>query len=337
MTAPLSTISFLINTRIQIARTCGIDVETVLQRAGVTESLLQQPWGRVSLAQENAIWRELVAITHDPAIGLKLGQYFQLPGFGLVGYILMNTHTAGQGMKRFARYKPLLTNTSITDIDQTPERLLLTERPVGEWQPERRCMFDFIASSLMTLQRNLGNRRAIPSLTQMRFPFPEPNDLTPYRDILGDIEFIFGDTVFQAHFAGDFNTVAVLGASPEMLAAFEQQAEALMAKYGDADLTNRVRQEILRSLRQDAPTVQAIAHKLMMSARNLQLKLKEEQTSFKTLLDEVRRDLAIEYLEAGQLNISEIACLLGFSEVSAFSRRFKKWTGQSPSAFQRQS
>ncbi|NEO84060.1 MAG: AraC family transcriptional regulator [Spirulina sp. SIO3F2] len=336
MTGSLSTIAFLIHTRIQIARTCGIDVETVLQRAGVTESFLRQPLARVSLEQDNAIWRGLVAVTGDAAIGLKLGQYFQLPGFGIVGYILMNTKTVAQGMKLFAHYKPLLTNVCITELHQTPEHLLLTERLVGRWQPELRCMFDFIAASMVSIHRNLGKNRGVPQLTQIQFPFPEPEDLSPYQTILGEVPLAFNADALHVHFAGDFNEVAVLGSSPEMLAAFEQQAQGLMTRYSNSNLSDRVRQEILQYLRCETPTLRDIAQQLTMSVRSLQQKLKAENTSFKVLLDEVRRDLAIEYLEAGQLNKSEIACLLGFSEVSAFSRVFKRWTGRSPSDYQKQ-
>ena len=73
-----------------------------------------------------------------------------------------------------------------------------------------------------------------------------------------------------------------------------------------------------------------VAEALFMSPRNLQRKLEAEGTTFKTLLTEIRRDLALKYIQDTELTLTEISFMLGFSEMSAFSRAFKQWTGKSP-------
>jgi AraC-like DNA-binding protein len=70
-----------------------------------------------------------------------------------------------------------------------------------------------------------------------------------------------------------------------------------------------------------------------MTVRNLQLKLKEEGTSFRILLDEVRKQIAIGYLKDGSESICEIALLLGFADQSAFHHAFKRWTGKTPGEY----
>ncbi len=70
-----------------------------------------------------------------------------------------------------------------------------------------------------------------------------------------------------------------------------------------------------------------------MCLRTLQRKLSEENTSYKELLDETRRELANQYLRQATLSVSEVTYLLGFSEPSNFSRAFKRWTGRTPSEF----
>ena len=343
MDSSLTIAAFLVYARIQIARSCGIDVKTVLQRVGLKERFFLQPLARLTLEQDNAIWRELVAITGDCNLGLKLGRYFRLQGFGVVGYMMMNARTIGDSLKRFCRYEPLLTNMYRTEFEEGRDHLILMEYYEGEWQPERRHTMDFIASSCVAMVEDMGDRRTVPTLVRIAFPYPQPVSLDPYHAIFGPVDFSFDNPELRVQFDGGIENVPVVGASPEMLAVFEQQADALLEKYEaehlqdslEGELCQQVRQQILQYLRRDTPTLNDIASQLTMSARNLQLKLKAEGTSFKTLLDEVRRDLAIEYLQAGKLNKSEIACMLGFSEVSAFSRVFKRWTGQSPSEFQR--
>ena len=86
-----------------------------------------------------------------------------------------------------------------------------------------------------------------------------------------------------------------------------------------------------RGLARDGePSQREIARRLGWSERTLQLRLRDEETSFAQLLDEVRAGLARMHLEDSRLAVFEVAFLLGFSEPSAFNRAFRRWTGKSP-------
>jgi AraC-like DNA-binding protein len=83
------------------------------------------------------------------------------------------------------------------------------------------------------------------------------------------------------------------------------------------------------------PKASTIAHELKVSQRTLARRLAEEQTSFAAVLDEMRCALAVRYLEDPELSISQIAWLLGFQEVAAFTHAFRRWTGKVPSMVRR--
>ena len=76
--------------------------------------------------------------------------------------------------------------------------------------------------------------------------------------------------------------------------------------------------------------VEDIARNLGMSRRTLARKLSDERLNFTEILQELRRDLAVRYLDDRKLHVSKIAWLLGFNEVSAFTHAFKRWTGKTP-------
>ena len=80
--------------------------------------------------------------------------------------------------------------------------------------------------------------------------------------------------------------------------------------------------------------VDDVARSLGMSERTLARKLADEGLNFTEILQQLRRDLAVRYLEDRKLHVSKIAWLLGFSEVSAFTHTFKRWTGKTPSQMQ---
>jgi AraC-like DNA-binding protein len=85
-----------------------------------------------------------------------------------------------------------------------------------------------------------------------------------------------------------------------------------------------------------APAMGAVAGELALSGRSLQRRLELEGTSYARIVDEARRSQAVALLSAPGVSVGEVTWLLGFSEQSAFSRAFRRWTGASPSEFRRE-
>ena len=102
-------------------------------------------------------------------------------------------------------------------------------------------------------------------------------------------------------------------------------------------LVNQVRAALIDELPNGKPSEEVIAQAVYMGARTLQRKLAGEGSSFSKLLDEVRKELAERYIEDQTRTISEVSFLLGFSESSAFSRAFRRWTGEAPSRYRSRS
>jgi len=103
-----------------------------------------------------------------------------------------------------------------------------------------------------------------------------------------------------------------------------------LAHRSRTDIVNRVKAATLDTLGDGNTTEKAVADLLQLSPRQLSRKLQSENTNFRTLLSECRRELAEQYLRDSARSLTEIAFLLGFSEASAFSRAYRRWTGMSP-------
>lgn len=104
-----------------------------------------------------------------------------------------------------------------------------------------------------------------------------------------------------------------------------------VAKLDKNNFLERVKSAIINELGSGQFSDSTIAQTLLMSQPTLQRRLEENNTLFKILVNEVRQDLADTYLNDSSLSLTEISYMLGFSEISAFSRAFKRWSGQSPS------
>jgi AraC-like DNA-binding protein len=120
--------------------------------------------------------------------------------------------------------------------------------------------------------------------------------------------------------------------SPVLSATLEQHAKRLLAELSPSrTYATRVREHLVAALQAGETSAASVAGRLRASERTLRRRLQEEGVMFSDLLADVRRELALRYLEEPGLSVDEIAFLLGFSTGSAFRRAFRRWTGKTPS------
>jgi AraC-like DNA-binding protein len=144
---------------------------------------------------------------------------------------------------------------------------------------------------------------------------------------------LFGQETLGLYF--DLNTLRdpLAGASRELAQHNDQIVMQYLEKLNRDDIVNRVRAQIVTGLSGGNFSRAAIAASVNMSASTLQVKLARAGQSFQQMLDETRHELALGYIEQSRLLITEIAFMLGFSDLSNFIRAFKRWTGKSPTEF----
>jgi len=109
--------------------------------------------------------------------------------------------------------------------------------------------------------------------------------------------------------------------------------EKLVALNVEFGFVTVVKQSILHLVKPQFPTIEQVAANLNLSVRTLQRRLTAEGVTYKLLLDELKQQLALDYLKNKELSIREIAYLLDYAEPSSFIRSFKRWTGETPKAY----
>jgi AraC-like DNA-binding protein len=109
----------------------------------------------------------------------------------------------------------------------------------------------------------------------------------------------------------------------------------MLATPGQDDWLAGLRSSVAESLCDGAPTIRTTSKRLGLSVRTLQRRLEQHDVDFRSLVAETRHELAKRYLAENTANLTEIAFLLGYSELSAFDRAFRRWTGSTPLAARR--
>jgi AraC-like DNA-binding protein len=318
------------------ARQRGIDADALARTVGISVDELRNPDGRVQIRQVQALWREIVAATGDSSIALKLGEMINPVAIGVLAYVMMHSPTLGKAFEKLCQYQDI-----VCEGVSTRGEVVRSERSGDQFVLSLHIISPDIIYPEYTLNSELSiYQSAIRALTgqhvtatEIRFAYPRPLNTSEHERVFGPAHLTFDADVTAFILDASWLDTPVLNANPALSAMFEQHAMGLLNQLKTPSLSSRVKAEIVLLMKGEEPTLATVADRLAMGIRTLQLHLKEEGTSYQQLLDEIRKDLAIQHLREQNLSTTDIAYLLGFAEPSVFFRSFKKWMGVTPGAY----
>jgi AraC-like DNA-binding protein len=305
-------------------KTRGRDLPAALAAAGI--ELPGPEAGRLPIELTRRIWQVAQETSGDPVLGLSLLGHIDPVDFGELGVVMVAGGSLPEVLQRVARFHRLLTDALHYEITEEGDELTLTIHT--HFDPHWRAV-EFTAGLLVGLLRLRLNPPPDPLYVSLAFSNPA------------------GQAAYEAYFACPVEqdaavTRVVLPLGPyreapagaEVARQFEPLLEQRLASLeSEASWSARTAAQVRRRLAEGEPTLAEIAHGLHVSTRSLQRHLGGEGKRFQEILDEVRRDLARQWLSgsAGKLrSLTELALLLGFSSSSAFSRAFRRWFGMTP-------
>lgn len=287
---------------------------------------------RLPLAEWISLLEAIAEADPQPALGLAIGQHIAPRHAGVMGYIGLSCDTLGEALMRFERYHRLV-------YDGNPAVMAVHGDVVSlSWGIEHgrpgQLADETAIAAFATIIRKLVNEKLRP--IAVNFVNTAPADLTPYLDFF-ECPVTFGGTLTYVTFPLSFLQRPIAHSDPGLRTLLESQAESLLrALPSGGDFVRDLNAALVRSLHNGEPTLERVAERMAMSPRTLQRRLGDRDLNFQHLLDRTRAELARGYLLEGNLSLSEIALLLGYSEQSAFNRAFKRWTGQTPRTLRKQ-
>ncbi|MFC1889721.1 AraC family transcriptional regulator [Thermodesulfobacteriota bacterium] len=308
----------------------GLDSDGICRSVGLDPEILKDTEARISLEQFNAIWKETARQAGDRDFGLHFAERAHVQqGGGILLPVMMNCPTLGAAIEKFVRYHDLVADVIRPGLDVRFGRLHLSSVPIHPGLILHRHHSEAILSMFLSVLRALSEDRI--KLVEVRFSHSQPAEIDEHERIFR-APLLFGQPQSELVIEEEALSLPIFLANPMLLEVLEQHAQKLLDRlYGEDGWTNRVIQLIGETLlRGDRPGIEPLASGLAMSTRNLQKRLKEEGKTYQNLLDQVREQIALDYLEKEDTTLCDIAFLLGFSDQSAFNHAFKRWTGETP-------
>ncbi len=328
---PRSIVSMQLLTR--LASEQGMPATDCLWGTGVSAEALADAHTEVLPAQELQLVRNIVArIGYLPALGLAAGARYHLSVYGVWGFALATSPTPRALAQVATRYLDLsfaFIRFSLRFDDGAP-CVLMDDTEIPEDVQQFLLERDFAAMVNAMTEVMPG---ASP-FQSVHFRCAEPAYVTQFIELCG-LRPQFGMPSNAVFLKPEYLDTVLPQGNELVSRACEDYCRRLLArKRKRVGMSARVRDRLLQSPHK-MPDIEALAAELHMAPRSLRRRLQEEGTSFRALTEEVRQALAEEMLKTAKLKLDEIAERLGYAESASFIHAFKRWTGQSPTAFRR--
>ncbi len=302
----------------EVARQVGLDPNRMLRRVGLDPAVLNNPDSRISVAVVAALLEASAEQSGCISFGLRMAESRQLSDFGAISLLLKHQRTLRDILAIIARYRQLLNEALAIHIEEVNDLVIIREELVSEDNLASRQSYELAVGTVFQMFRALlGDRWQTESV---HFTHAAPQDLRVHRRLFG----------LNVRFASDFNGIVCAaadldqpnpGADPVMASYARQFLETLpKAELGSATLD--ARKAIYLSLPLGNASIEQIASGLGLNVRTLQRRLDTEKTCFSDLVNEVRRDLVVRYLSNKSYSMLQVAEMLGYSQLSSFTRWF---------------
>lgn len=261
-------------------------------------------------------------------LGLEIAKYVKPSHLGTLGYIGLSCESLLDAMPVFIKYQRLCYDFMHVDVFVDEDCFVVT------WEFDANFQAGQLADETMiAILYNMVNIMVSPNrakLNKVHFVFERPKNSHIYDKYFHcNVEYSQDKT--RMYFSKSNMDLMINNSDPALNRILNRQADILLAELPEVNSFDElVQQKIIKAIHQGNISIEYVATKMGLPTRLFQYRLQKQGYTFKQRLNQVRKGLALQYLEDTSLNISEISALLAYNEQSSFNRAFKAWLGKTP-------
>jgi AraC-like DNA-binding protein len=309
------------------------DPESVFRQVHLNPALMHQAGERYSLRKTAELWVEMSKRIKDPCFGLTAATCWHPSHFGTLGYAMLVSKSLRVTLERLIRFHRVISDADFGAIHEDTKTNTLIFSIQYKDEAQYSCgREDAALAWIMSLLRVNFQKPLTP--VSVNFTHQKPECSGKYYEFFQS-PVHFNKSVCNLSLSLDV-VDQFLPSGNEEFATFGEQA---MTKYllslDQGSGIGQIKKIIIDNLPSGNVTIVQVSKELGVNARKLQRSLQEKNTTFSTLLTDTRMDIAKGYMQDKNMDLTEVAFLLGFAELSTFSRSFKRWTGKSPMQYRK--
>lgn len=314
---------------VDAAERLGVDANAMLAAVGLTREALQDRTARLPAEKKIELWDWMETHTNDPHLGLHVGERAPFGRWGLVESLFMAAETVEAGFEHSIRFKRVMADGKRLSLRRVGGEARYTYTSEHAATRGHRHIIESGAVYLLRLLRHAVSATFTPE--EVWFSHEQGGNRTEYERLLGPtvrFEQPANAIVFDAAWLDE----PLKTGDPRLETPLEVEAARALSELESPDSAAE-RVEALVRLDPGDVTLGDVSERLHVSPRTLQRRLENEDTTFRAIVDDVRREYALTYLRESDLPMNEISYRLGYSESSAFFRAVRRWTGTTAQAY----
>ena len=318
------------------AEALGMDARAILGKLGLGDEHLT-PTAKVPEAQYEMVLLQLSLASQSDSLGADIGQQLMPSLYGVLTSMLLNSPNVAEGLKNFVDYQALATGNcggierSVSE-DGAEFAVVMTHRnPVV-----RRLVSECVITLFCNLLKLISGKRELTPQSVWIEHAPSSARARHHLESLLGCPVYWEKASTRIFIDAHTHQLAIAGQGEEMLQMARQvasrQLESLEKRSSSLEAIQWHTRELMLS---GTPRREMVASRLGMSPSTLDRRLKDADLNWQEMVDGLRAQMSVDYLSDPSLTIADIAIKLGFADTRAFQRRFKRWTGITPSEFRK--
>jgi len=331
---PVATVAnFAARGILSVSASRGIEVDGLIREAGVDERLLAEPGTRLALDSVIRLWESARRRARDEAFALHVADFLPFGAYKTYDLLLATAPTVGEALVKAAKYNGFVNDAFRPTLQHRRGHVWLEYTNCVDPQCNPPEYIEFVFACFLLRFRTTTGVDFRPK--EIHFRHAPPRDLSEHYRIF-QAPVLFRQPATRAIMEPSVLRIPQIFADAPTCELLEHHIRLTLNRPGVFDtLTVALRKSLNSVLPSERVTLAAVAREQRMSRRGLQRQLAARGTSFREVYRALRYELALTLLSRRDITMIEVADSLGFSELSSFSRAFKKWTGMSPQAYRR--
>jgi AraC-like DNA-binding protein len=309
-----------------ILRSLGANPAEVLAEAGFDLKLFDDPDNRIPYAARSRLMRHCAARTGCPHFGLLIGAQEGLHSLGLVGLLVKDSPDVGTALRNLVRYFHLHARGALTTLAIDGNLAMFGYETYQTRAEATEQIGDGAAALMFNIMRELCGEEWKP--VEVRFVHRKPDDVRPFRRFFG-VPLYFDAEQYSVVFSAVWLNRRLPATDPALRRLLQKEINAIESRHRD-DFPEQVRGVLRTALLTGHADASQIAALFAMPSYTLTRRLKSFGVGFQELVDEIQSEIARQMLEHSEMDVTRIAAALDYSNASAFTRAFRRWTGTTP-------
>ncbi len=303
----------------------GLPIFDLFTHSGIPFDTLMESDRRIPQDRVTDLWTLAERASGQDHIGLLVGMNMSIASFPVLGYAILGARDLRDGLERTFRYQKMIGESADIRFSTAQQVACLEFYFSGDGQGICSHTLDAaVAASVGMIRLFRGDKWCPSGVSLLR---SAPVNIEAYRDYFGC------EPVFRASKNTlTFSTSELHGSSATLNHEYEL-APAFSIERKSESMSDVVKRELVNLLHEPELSRGLLAKRLRLSTRTLQRQLQAEGQSYQSLLNEVRKAKALEYLDNAKLSQTEVAFLCGFADLSTFHHAFRRWFGKTPGAY----